>query len=133
MSEQGVPVTQAQVRQLLLEIGAYQVHYLLSDLIGDVWRDQHPAEHKRAQRPSATNDGGKRMIDPDIQTAHDEALRQIWGKFEADSRRDFQAALDEYDRTMRRALAVYAIVILLLLTVIVIHLSWMPTSAIPPT
>ena len=72
------------------------------------------------------------MSEPDIHTAHDEALRQIWAKFEADSRRHFQAALDEYDRTMRRALAFYAIVILLLLIAIAVHLSRMPPDAALP-
>jgi len=73
------------------------------------------------------------MTDPDIQTAHDEALRQIRAKFEGESRRIFQQAMDDYDRTMRLAMAFYAIVILTLLIVIAIHISQMPPSAALPT
>ena len=64
MSEQGVPVTQAQVRQLLLEIGAYQVHYLLSDLIGDVWRDLDVSGELERKIASGLIDSVERLLTP---------------------------------------------------------------------
>ena len=73
------------------------------------------------------------MTDPDLQAAHEEALRLIAAKYEAASRRAFQKAIDEYDRAMNRALRIYAVVILVLLIVIAVHISRMPPSASLPT
>ena len=73
------------------------------------------------------------MTDPDLQAAHEEAMRQIWAKCEGESRRIFQQAMDDYGRTMRRGMALYAAVILALLIAIAIHISQMPPSAALPT
>ena len=73
------------------------------------------------------------MTDPDLQAAHEEALRQIRLKFEGETDRIFQEAIDEYDRQMRRVTVFYAIVILILLIVIAVHISQMPPSAAVPT
>ena len=54
------------------------------------------------------------MTDPDLQAAHEEAMRQLAIKFEGESHRILKQAIDEYDRAMHRALKVYAIVILAL-------------------
>ncbi|MCY3864244.1 MAG: hypothetical protein OXG68_02285 [Chloroflexi bacterium] len=39
IDQNAIPVTPAQARQLSLEVAAYQAHFVLHDLLGDVWRD----------------------------------------------------------------------------------------------
>lgn len=73
------------------------------------------------------------MTDPDLQAAHEEALRQIKAKFEGASQRIFQEAIDEYDRQMRRVTAIYVVIILVLLVVIAVHISQMPPNTSLPT
>ncbi|MCY3864245.1 MAG: hypothetical protein OXG68_02290 [Chloroflexi bacterium] len=73
------------------------------------------------------------MTDPDLQAAHEEAIRQLAIKFEGETHRLLQKAVDEYDRAMNRTMKIYAIVILVLLIVIAIHISQMPPSSTLPT
>ena len=73
------------------------------------------------------------MTDPDIQTARVATLRRIFDELHDEPQRIFQEALDEYDRTMRRALAIYLLVILALLIAIAFHISRTPPSAALPT
>ena len=70
-----IPVTPAQVRQLSLEVAAYQAHYALFSLIGDVWSDLDPAdeiERQIAQRVAVDGvDSDLKLIEAKIKTVGD--------------------------------------------------------------